>query len=176
MAVDKDPKNSLLHLPRVGPKEAAQIFGWSSPSTWKRNLPDMPEIRTVHLLKGVYYVLEDVLRERYPDLSDQEIARIVSERENLRRSNHRPRREWIGPAESARIAGWKSPKTWKRHLAHFPGIRKRKTRRGTLYDLDDVFAALFPEANQERLNMLIVDHKLRRAEDNLKRKHRRRKD
>jgi len=176
MAIKKQPNNPLLDLPRVGPKEAAQIFGWTSPSTWRRNLPEMPNIRTVSLLKGDYYILEDVLRARYPEKNDQEIERMVIERENMRRSNHRPRREWIGPSEAARIAGWRSPKTWKRHLGRLRNIRKKKTRRGMVYDLGDVFAAIFPQADQERLNVLILDYKLRRAERNLKRKHRRRND
>lgn len=138
-------------------------------------MPDMPSIRTVSLLKGNYYILEDVLRARYPEKTGQEIDRMVIERENMRRSNHRPRREWIGPLQAARIAGWNSAKTWKRHLAEFARIRRKKTRRGTFYDLGDVFAAIFPEADQERLNILIVDYKLRRAEQNLKRQHRRQK-
>lgn len=162
-------KNPVLELPRVGPTEAAKIFGWRSPSTWKRHLPEMPEIRKLRLLNGVFYVLEDVFRARHPELSDQVIRAKVSEYENSR-SNHHPRREWLGPSECARIAGWKSPNTWKNHLSEFPRIRQKKTRRGRFYDLGDVFAAIFQEADQQRLSNLIVDYKLSRAKQRLKRR------
>ena len=133
-------------------------------------MPEMPEIRKVRLLSGVFYVLQDVYRARYPHLSDQDIRDKVSEHESLRRSDHRARREWIGPSECARLCGWKSPSTWKAHLSEFPKIRQKRTRHGRFYDLGDVFAAIYPEANQERLNDMIVDYRLLRAKERLERR------
>lgn len=162
-------KNPILELPLVGPTEAAEIFGWRSARSWKSHLSEMPEIRRVRLLRGTFYVLEDVLRARYPELSKPEIESKVSEHVEIRRSNHQPRREWIGPSECARLCGWKSPSTWKRHLSDFPRIRQKKNGSGRLYDLGDVFAAIYPEANQERLNDMIVDYRLIRAKQRLER-------
>jgi len=105
MPAKTDSKSPLLSLPLAGPKEAAAIFGWRTGSTWRRRFPEMKGIRTVTLLKGVFYVLEDVLRARYPEKSQQEIAVMIAEREAMKRANHTRRREWIGPWECARIAG-----------------------------------------------------------------------
>lgn len=165
-------RNLLLDLPRVGPTEAARIFGWKSPLTFKRHLSEMPKIRTVRLLRGTFYILEDILRVRFPEADDKRINAMAVEYQSqnvVRRSNHR-KKEVIGPTECARIFGWRSPLTFKRHLPELLEIRSVERPRGMFYIFLDVFAAAYPEASPERLNDLIVDYKQRRTAERLKRR------
>lgn len=151
-------------MPRIGASEAAAIFGWRSARSWKRHVPNIPDIRNVKLLNGTYYILEDVLRARYPHYSDNEIKDELVRYQESRRLNglNRKPHEWLSSSECARLAGFKSPQSWKKNIRRFSGVRVKKTRLGKFYELRSVFEAAFPEASKDRLDEIITDYRLRR--------------
>ena len=164
-----EKSNPLLELPRSGASGCAQIFGWRSGSTFKRNLRKLPRIRKVNLRNGGFYILSDVFRARYPELSNSEIdekVRAFVEDHNGGKQNKK--HDWIGATESARIFGWRYGSSFKRNLSRLPKIQRIKKRRGVYFDLRDVFQACYPEASQTKLDELITDYRVKRAEGRLK--------
>ena len=87
----------LATLPLVGPTEAAHIFGYSSPNSFKARLPSLPEIRSVELLKGRYYVMKDVFKAAFPEATDEEVRLLILE---YRKANVLSRLERVGPIKS----------------------------------------------------------------------------
>lgn len=163
-----DNSNPLLSLARCGPGEAAAIFGWKNGETFKRHLQELPPIRRVSLLSGVFYILQDVYTAKYPGASKSEIAAFLKEHANGRtakRANHGSNRtQFIGPQEASVICGWKSPATFLAHLDDFPKIRTKKLPRGTFYHLRDVFRVAYPDCDEERLNELTISYREERRE------------
>ncbi len=157
--------NPLLSLPRCGPGEAGAIFGWSGAS-FKRHFRELPPIRTVSLLSGVFYILEDVYRAKYPGASKPEIAAFLKDHAKGRSAKmaSQNRTQFIGPREAALICGWKSPGTFLSHLPNLPKIRTKKLPRGTFYHLRDVFRVAYADCDEERLNELAISYREERRE------------
>ncbi len=72
-----------------------------------------------------------------------------------------------GALESARLWGWKTGQTFKRHLVDLPPIRKVTLIKGTLYVLEDVFAARYQSLNKQairaKLGAYLEDKKVQRS-------------
>ena len=63
----------------IGPTEASQIVGWEHRSSFYKHFREghFPEIRSMVLLKGRYYVLEDVFRSAFPEASDKQLIELI---------------------------------------------------------------------------------------------------
>ena len=72
---DKDVERVGL----IGPTEASQIVGWKHRSSFYKHFHEghFPEIRSVMLLKGRYYVLEDVFRTAFPEASEEQLRELI---------------------------------------------------------------------------------------------------
>jgi len=162
--------NDMLHKARAGASDCARIFGWKSGSTFKRNLWKLPRIRSVKMRNGVFFILSDVFRARYPELSNSEIddkVRIFVE-ERRERKLTRISHEWIGATESARIFGWRYGSTFKRNFRKLSKIRTIRRARGTYYDMRDVFRACYPEADGIKLDQIILEYRATKIKQRLK--------
>lgn len=167
----KYEKNPLLDETLIGPLDAARMWGYNYGDSFKSRVPEfrkIGQIRTVDKLKGRYYVLEDLLRIRYPHASDNEIQDMVREhkeekvRGRLRGNEHHT---WIGAEEATMILDLSSEAALKATLRGPPKIRRVKRENGTVYNLRDCFARLFEEANDEQLDTLIIEYKKRQLDE-----------
>ncbi len=75
-------EDEILNLEKVcliGPTEASQIVGWEHRSSFYKHFREghFPEIRSVMLLKGRYYVLEDVFRTAFPEASEDQLRELI---------------------------------------------------------------------------------------------------
>ncbi len=63
----------------IGPTEASGIVGWEHRSSFYKHFREghFPEIRSVMLLKGRYYVLEDVFRTAFPEASEDQLRELI---------------------------------------------------------------------------------------------------
>jgi hypothetical protein len=68
-------------VPLIGPMAAAQIMGWKHRSSFYKHFNEghFPEIRSVFLLKGRYYVLEDVFATAFPEASQEQLQELIIE-------------------------------------------------------------------------------------------------
>ena len=68
-----------VHL--IGPTEASRIMGWKHRSSFYKHFHEghLPEIRSVPMLKGRYYVLEDVFRTAFPEASGDQLRELIIE-------------------------------------------------------------------------------------------------
>ena len=74
---DEDLNIGKVHL--IGPTEASQIVGWKHRSSFYKHFREgrFPEIRSVQLLKGRYYVLEDVFKAAFPEASEDQLRELI---------------------------------------------------------------------------------------------------
>ncbi len=75
-------ENEIRNLEKVcliGPTEASQIVGWEHRSSFYKHFREghFPEIRSMMLLKGRYYVLEDVFRTAFPEASEKQLIELI---------------------------------------------------------------------------------------------------
>ena len=75
-------EGEILNLEKVsliGPTEASGIGGWAHRSSFYKHFREghFPQIRSVMLLKGRYYVLEDVFRTAFPEASEDQLGELI---------------------------------------------------------------------------------------------------
>lgn len=161
----KNERNSLLDKALVGPLEGARLWGYRSGRSFKRKLPELRrigEIRTVHKLKGIYYLLEDLMKLRHPQASDKEIEVMVKEYQERKikeraRGNHR--NQWIEPKQATMILGLPFEAALEASVGKSPRIRKVQRQGHICYNLRDCFRRIFQEADDEELDQLIIAYK-----------------
>ena len=74
-----DEIRNLEKVCLIGPTEASRIVGWEHRSSFYKHFRQghFPEIRSMTLLKGTYYVLEDVFRTAFPEASDNQLRELI---------------------------------------------------------------------------------------------------
>ena len=74
-----DDTTSIDRVSLVGPTEAALIMGWKHRSSFYKHFHEgrLPDIRSVMLLKGRYYVLEDVFIAAFPEASWEQLLEMI---------------------------------------------------------------------------------------------------
>ncbi len=75
----EDEIRNLKKVYLIGPTEASKIVGWGHRSSFYKHFREghFPEIRSMMLLKGRYYVLEDVFRTAFPEASDKQLIELI---------------------------------------------------------------------------------------------------
>jgi len=65
----------------VGPTETAKIMGWKHRSSFYKHFHEghLIDIRSVLMLKGRYYVLEDVFKEAYPEADESRLKKMITD-------------------------------------------------------------------------------------------------
>lgn len=77
----RDNVLAIDQVPLIGPMAAAQIMGWKHRSSFYKHFNEghFPGIRSVFLLKGRYYVLEDVFATAFPEASQEQLRELIIE-------------------------------------------------------------------------------------------------
>lgn len=113
------------------------------------------------MLKGTFYVLEDVLKARYPDATPDKIQDMVKEHheQKIQRMAKPSRHQWIDLEEAAVILNVPSA-ILPQKLKEFAKILSVDRDGRRYYDLRDCFRAAFQEvADEEQLDQIIIDYK-----------------
>ena len=79
--VKEDEALNIESVHLIGPTEASRIIGWKHRSSFYKHFHEgrFPGIRSVSLLKGRYYVLEDVFGTAFPEASDERLRELIIE-------------------------------------------------------------------------------------------------